>query len=210
MRLRRDGQRGRWRRQAPVEAQARIACPWHGGTQEPLRETGTGCVDQQPPSPRRAVRRSSALESRRGPTPRAHQLPVRKRRFPWVDYDAATGHTARSTGKAACVIQRTPVRGPVAVAGESCRIDECLGQQDRIAVHHLHIRGQPPQAQPQNPRCQVRHPHQHDETGVVGYQMQTRELPFRRPSDPAVTCRRPEPPDCQPISTSQLPSCTAT
>ena len=48
-------------------------------------------------------------------------------------------------------------------------------------MHRFHVRGQPPQAQPQHPRGQVRHPpgRQDHEARVVGDQMQAPELLLR-------------------------------
>ena len=91
-------------------------------------------------------------------------------------------------GKAARHPQRAPVRRAVAGAGEPRRVHESLGQEHRVAVHRLHVRRQPSQAQPQHPRGQVGHPvrRQDDETRVVGDQMQAPELLLRRPTDPAV------------------------
>ena len=60
-----------------------------------------------------------------------------------------------------------------------------LGQ---ISMHRLHVLRQPPQAQPQHPRGQVRYRArcQDDEARVVRDQMQAPELLLRAPADPVV------------------------
>ena len=96
----------------------------------------------------------------------------------------ATGLTGIATGQA----QRAPVRRAIAGPGKARGVDEGLGQHYRVSMHCLHVPRQPPQAQPQHPRGQVRHPvrRQDDEARVVGDQMQAPELLLRAPPDPAV------------------------
>ncbi len=91
-------------------------------------------------------------------------------------------------GVAAREAQRAPVRRAVAGPGKARGVDERLGQQHRVSMHRLHVLTQPPQAQPQHPRGQVRHPARRhdDEARVVGDQMQAPELLLRRPADPTV------------------------
>ena len=93
-----------------------------------------------------------------------------------------TGISTRLSASAA------PVRRAVAGAGEARDIHERLRQKSRISMHRLEVRRQPPQAQPQHPRGQVRHPlrRQDDEARVVRDQVQAPELLRRRPADPAV------------------------
>ena len=57
-----------------------------------------------------------------------------------------------------------------------------------MAVRVPNVPGQPPQAQAQRPRRQIRHPAggKNREAGVVRDQMQPRELPLPRPADPRV------------------------
>ena len=101
---------------------------------------------------------------------------------------APARRAAGFAGKAAGEAQGAPVRGAVAGPGKERRVHEGLRQKHRKAVNRLHVRRQPPQAQPQNPRGQVAHPfgREDDETGIVGDQVQTTELLRGRPADPAV------------------------
>ena len=95
---------------------------------------------------------------------------------------------ARLPRKAPRAPQPNPVRRPVACARVARRVHERLRQQHRMAVRVPNVPGQPPQAQAQRPRRQVRHPAggKNREAGVVRDQMQPRELPLPLPADPRV------------------------
>ena len=81
-----------------------------------------------------------------------------------------------------------PVRGAVHRAAEACRIDEGLQQHKRVAEARRPVRRQPPFAQRQHPRAQVRQPPagQDQEAAVVGEQVLAVVLRAEVPADPAV------------------------
>ena len=81
-----------------------------------------------------------------------------------------------------------PVRGAVHRAAEARRIDEGLQQHKRVAEARRPVRRQPPFAQRQHPRAQVRHApaRQDQEAAVVGEQVLPVVLRAEVPADPAV------------------------
>ena len=81
-----------------------------------------------------------------------------------------------------------PVRGAVHRAAEACRIDEGLQQHKRVAEARRPVRRQPPFAQRQHPRAQVRPAPagQDQEAAVVGEQVLAVVLRAEVPADPAV------------------------
>ena len=81
-----------------------------------------------------------------------------------------------------------PVRGAVHRAAEARRIDEGLQQHERVAEARRPVRRQPPFAQRQHPRAQVRHApaRQDQEAAVVGEQVLAVVLRAKVPTDPAV------------------------
>ena len=81
-----------------------------------------------------------------------------------------------------------PVRGAVHRAAEACRIDEGLQQHKRVAEARRPVRRQPPFAQRQHPRAQVRQAPagQDQEAAVVGEQVLAVVLRAEVPADPAV------------------------
>ena len=66
-----------------------------------------------------------------------------------------------------------PVRGAVHRAAEARRIDEGLQQHERVAEARRPVRRQPPFAQRQHPRAQIRHApaRQDQEAAIVGEQV---------------------------------------
>ena len=81
-----------------------------------------------------------------------------------------------------------PVRGAVHRAAEACRIDKGLQQHKRVAEARRPVRRQPPFAQRQHPRAQVRPAPagQDQEAAVVGEQVLAVVLRAEVPADPAV------------------------
>ena len=81
-----------------------------------------------------------------------------------------------------------PVRRAVHRAAEARRIDEGLQQHERVAEARRPVRRQPPFAQRQHPRAQVRHApaRQDQEAAVVGEQVLAVVLRAEVPADPAV------------------------
>ena len=87
------------------------------------------------------------------------------------------------------VTEKLPVRGPVAGAGKPGRVDEALGDQQRMAVLGLPVRAEPLRHPGQRPGAEMREDPgrtQDDEPGVVGEQMETVVAQLPRPADPAV------------------------
>ena len=85
-----------------------------------------------------------------------------------------------------------PVRGAVHRAAEARRIDEGLQQHKRVAEARRPVRRQPPFAQRQHPRAQVRHApaRQDQEAAVVGEQVLAVVLRAEVPADPSGRGRR--------------------
>ena len=81
-----------------------------------------------------------------------------------------------------------PVRRAVHRAAKARRIDEGLQQHKRVAEARRPVRRQPPFAQRQHPRAQVRHApaRQDQEAAVVGEQVLAVVLRAEVPADPAV------------------------
>ena len=81
-----------------------------------------------------------------------------------------------------------PVRGAVHRAAEARRIDEGLQQHERVAEARRPVRRQPPFAQRQHPRAQIRHApaRQDQEAAIVGEQVLAVVLRAKVPTDPAV------------------------
>ena len=81
-----------------------------------------------------------------------------------------------------------PVRGAVHRAAEARRIDEGLQQHERVAEARRPVRRQPPFAQRQHPRAQIRHApaRQDQEAAIVDEQVLAVVLRAKVPTDPAV------------------------
>ena len=84
---------------------------------------------------------------------------------------------------------RPPVSGPIQGAGEPLRIDEGLGQLQRMTEGRLPVGAQAPQIGRHHPGGQIGESSgrgQHQQAGVVGNQPQAGELLSRAPADPTV------------------------
>lgn len=105
---------------------------------------------------------------------------------PAVGLGVATVAPRESAGAS----DRPPVSGSVQRADESLRIDEGLGQFQRMAVGQLPIGAQAPQIGRHHAGGQIGERSgrgQHQQAGVVGDQPQPGELLFGAPSDPTIS-----------------------